>query len=62
MRSASYRRPGWEYWSISTTPGLRRITVRLVGEGRAVLRPLTAVELVGRFTRYPTAAALDSEG
>jgi len=43
--------------------GLRRIAVRLVGEGRAVLRPLTAVGLVAQFTRCATAeAALDSEG
>lgn len=43
--------------------GLRRIAVRLIGEGRAVLRPLTAVGLVSHFTRCPTPeAALDSEG
>lgn len=47
--------------------GLRGIAVRLVGEGRAVLRPLTAVGLVDHFTRCPTVDAalgqdVDSDG
>lgn len=41
--------------------GIRRIALRLVADGRAVLRPLEAVGLAGHFTRCASVEeALDS--